>query len=65
MIANIIKISFPTADYDKKMRIGRDFVTFYCASAVLTLLSSHFCYNDSEVYPQKRLDPASGIQPAL
>ena len=21
--------------------------------------------NDSEVYPQKRLDPASGIQPAL
>lgn len=32
MIANIIKISLPTAVYDKKMRNSRDFVTFYCAS---------------------------------
>ena len=34
MIANIIKISLPTAVYDKKMRNSRDFVTFYCASAL-------------------------------
>lgn len=29
MIANIIKISLPTADYDKKIRNSRDFVTVY------------------------------------
>ena len=34
MIANIIIISLPTAVYDKKMRNSRDFVTFYCASAL-------------------------------